>query len=104
MFSYSSFVLCIHGLPSSHCITTAEPTGRKEILIQVSVFSFDWGHLLVSTVWLLSLLSHIMGGLLNLSSRHDGLTNRSVTGLSSPRIIGVDLICNKDIYMSTVVS
>ena len=34
----------------------------------------------------------------------DGQLNRSVAGLSNPGLIGIDLIFNKDIYISALVS
>ena len=50
-------------------------------------------------------LSPDMGGLLNLGSMPSvGLSNRSVARLGDLGLIGVDLICNKDIYMSALVS
>ena len=45
-----------------------------------------------------------MSGLLNLTSMHfDGLLNRNVDGFVNPRLIGVNLICNKDIFSIAVV-
>ena len=46
-------------------------------------------------------LSHMIGGLANLSNRPlAGLINRSMARLGSLGLISVDLICNKDIFMS----
>ena len=57
----------------------------------VSVSLFDWGCLFCNAAWLLSSLSHMMGHLLNLSSRPlVSLLNRSVTGLGSLGLTAVD--------------
>ena len=85
-------VPCVHGPPSSYCTTTVDLVGRKENYLSL----FDLGCLFLSTVWLISSLSHTMGSLLNLSSRSlDGLLNRTVASL---------VVCNlflliKDIYI-----
>ena len=55
-----------------------------------------WGYLFIRTVWLLSTLSHTMGGLLNIGNIHlDDLLNRNVAGLGILELIGVDIICSK---------
>ena len=62
---------------------------------------FDWGFLLLTAAWLLSLFSHIMGALLHLGYMpFPSMLNCIVARLCSPWLIGIDLICNKDIYDS----
>ena len=74
-------------------------------ILLVSTSLFTWGFLFSSAVWLLWSLSHAMDGLLNFGSMpFDGLLNRSVARLGNPGLIGVDLICNKDMYISELVS
>ena len=52
-----------------------------------------------------TVLLHNMGGLLSLCSMLlVSLFNRSESGLDNLGLISVDLICNKDIYMTAVVS
>ena len=47
----------------------------------------------------------MMGGLLNIGNRpFASLLNRSMAGFGSPGFIGVDIIFNKDMYMSELVS
>ena len=66
---------------------------------------FDTGCLLHNAAWFLSLLSHIKVGMLNLFNRHlASLLNRSMARLGSPELIGIDLICNEDIYKEAIVS
>ena len=68
--------------------------------MRVSASLFDWYCLIASVVWLLSFLSCIMDGLLNLSNRPlDNLLSRSVAGLVNLGPSGVDLVCNKDTYV-----
>ena len=46
-----------------------------------------------------------MGSVLNLGSMPlDGLLNKSVAGLINLGLISVDLICNKDINLSALIS
>ena len=46
-----------------------------------------------------------MEGLLSLGSVSSAdLLNRSIAGLGNVELIGVDVICDKDIYMSTLFS
>ena len=55
---------------------------------------------IINAVLLLSLLLHTMGGLLNLGSMPlDGLWERNVAEPGNPGLIGVNLICNEDIYI-----
>ena len=59
----------------------------------------------MSAVMLILSLLHNSSGLLCIGSRLPaGLLNRSVARLGKPGIISVDLICNKEIYMSVLVS
>ena len=59
----------------------------------------------IDTKWLLSSLSHPKGGLLNLNMKPlDVLLRRNMTELVSLWFVSVNLICNKDIYMSPFVS
>ena len=47
----------------------------------------------------LIILSHKLGGLLNLGNWPlTGDLNRSMPGLGSPGLFGVDLVCSKDTY------
>ena len=73
--------------------------------MQVSVSLFDWGFLLLNTTWLLSSLSHIMDSLLNLGNMVlASLLNRTMARLGNLGFISVDLICNKDICLSVLIS
>ena len=88
-------VLCVYDLPSSHCNAIVDPVDRKEMFLQVSMSSFIWGCLFISTVWLLFSLLQNMGGLLPLDSMPlAGLLNSSVAELGSLGVIGVDVTCN----------
>ena len=71
--------------------------------LYVSVLLFDWGCLFIMQhSYSLSL---IIGSVLNLDSGPlAGLVNRSVAGLHSPGLIGVNVICNKDLYASVFIS
>ena len=62
----------------------------------MSVSSFNWGCLFISTVKLISSTLQSAGGLLypgNMSPV--GLLYRSVAAHGNPGLIGVDLICEK---------
>ena len=105
MHALSLFCGSIHGPMSSCCIATIGPIGKREIFMWVNVSLFNLGCLAFDITWSPSLLSYLIGYLLNLgNSPLASLLNRNVAGPGRLGIIGVDFICNKNINMSALVS
>ena len=92
-------VPCISCPQSTHYNATVDPVGKKEVFCGCQHLCLLW-IVLISAEWLLSSLSHFMGGLLNLGSMPlDGLLNRSVAGLGNLGLMSVYLICNKEMHI-----
>ena len=93
-------VPCVHG-PPSYCTATVDAVDKEELFLSVSTFLLAWCCLSIIAEWFLSLISHPVGGLLNLHRMSlDGQLNMSMAGLGNQRMIGVKFICNKDVYQN----
>ena len=79
-----------------HCYRWA--CGPRRNIFWVSTFTYAWRCLFSRAVWLVSLFSHNMGGLLNFGSMLlADLFKYSAAKLGSLCLIDVDFICNKAI-------
>ena len=97
---YTFTVPCIHSVSSSHCTAIVDLIGIKGMFLWVSILSFSWGCLFMSTVRLLLLLLYSMGGLLRLDIRTlAGLLNKSVAKPGNLGLIGTDLFCSNNTYI-----
>ena len=96
---------CVHGPPCSFHNAAVDPISRNGIFLWMHVPWLTWGCLLESTIRLITLLLNNTNCLLNLVSMPLViLLYRTRPGLRSSAQLSADLIWNKAMYMSALVS